>query len=61
MENEAKMEEKGIYDEEETIGVVFKDDFSYTLRFPVGRAVFPNEGFEHIGNEINEIQALIFH
>ncbi|XP_014738256.1 PREDICTED: ATP-binding cassette sub-family A member 9-like isoform X1 [Sturnus vulgaris] len=48
VENEAKMEEKGIFDEEETIGVVFKDDFSYTLRFQLGRAVFPNEGFEHI-------------
>ncbi|XP_019147857.3 ATP-binding cassette sub-family A member 9-like isoform X2 [Corvus cornix cornix] len=47
MENEKKMEEKGIL-EDETIGVVFKDDFSYTLRFQMGRAVFPNEGFEHI-------------
>lgn len=47
------MEEKGIL-EEETIGVVFKDDFSYTLRFPLGKAVFPNEGFEHIGNKTNE-------
>ncbi|XP_063266240.1 ATP-binding cassette sub-family A member 9-like isoform X2 [Prinia subflava] len=47
MENEAKMEEKG-FSEEEAIGVVFKDDFSYALRFQVGRAVFPNEGFEHI-------------
>ncbi|XP_015501628.1 ATP-binding cassette sub-family A member 9-like isoform X2 [Parus major] len=47
MENEEKMEEKAV-SEEETIGVVFKDDFSYTLRFPMGRAVFPNEGFEHI-------------
>lgn len=55
------MEEKGILDEEETIGVVFKDDLSYTLRFQVGRAVFPNEGLEHVGNEINEIQVLVFH
>ncbi|XP_066188433.1 ATP-binding cassette sub-family A member 9-like [Sylvia atricapilla] len=47
VENEAKMEEKGL-SEEETIGVVFKDDFSYILRFPVGRAAFPNEGFQHI-------------
>ncbi|KAM4762015.1 ATP-binding cassette sub-family A member 9-like isoform 1-T1 [Cyanocitta cristata] len=47
MENEKKMEEKGIL-EDETIGVVFKDDFSYTLRFQMGRAVLPNEGFEHI-------------
>lgn len=61
MENEAKMEEKGILDEEETIGVVFKDDLSYTLRFQVGRAVFPNEGLEHVGNEINGIQVLICH
>nr|XP_026653725.1 ATP-binding cassette sub-family A member 10-like [Zonotrichia albicollis] len=41
------MEEKGLL-EEETIGVVFKDDFSYTLRFQMGKAMFPNEGFEHI-------------
>ncbi|NWZ15711.1 ABCAA protein, partial [Agelaius phoeniceus] len=47
VENEAKMEEKGL-SEEETIGVVFKDDFSYTLRFQMGKAMFPNEGFEHI-------------
>uniref|UniRef100_A0A8C9NK02 ATP binding cassette subfamily A member 10 n=1 Tax=Serinus canaria TaxID=9135 RepID=A0A8C9NK02_SERCA len=47
VENEAKMEEKGLL-EEEAIGVVFKDDFSYTLRFQVGRAMIPNEGFEHI-------------
>ncbi|XP_054134680.1 ATP-binding cassette sub-family A member 9-like [Melozone crissalis] len=47
VENEAKMEEKGLL-EEETIGVVFKDDFSYTLRFQMGKAMFPNEGFEHI-------------
>ncbi|RLV94598.1 hypothetical protein DV515_00013079 [Chloebia gouldiae] len=47
VENEAKMEEKGL-SEEETIGVVFKDDFSYTLRFQIGSTVFPNEGLEHI-------------
>ncbi|XP_039937767.1 ATP-binding cassette sub-family A member 9-like isoform X2 [Hirundo rustica] len=47
VENEAKMEERGT-SEEETIGVVFKDDFSYTLRFQVGRTAFPNEAFEHI-------------
>ncbi|KAF2976443.1 hypothetical protein EK904_012996 [Melospiza melodia maxima] len=47
VENEAKMEEKGLL-EEETIGVVFKDDFSYTLRFQMGKAMFPNEDFEHI-------------
>nr|XP_031362262.1 ATP-binding cassette sub-family A member 9-like [Lonchura striata domestica] len=47
VENEAKMEEKGL-SEEETIGVVFKDDFSYTLRFQIGSTVFPDEGLEHI-------------
>lgn len=59
MENEAKMEEKGIL-EDEMIGVVFKDDFSYTLRFQMGRMVFPNEGFEHIGNKINETTGFDF-
>lgn len=59
VENEAKMEEKGLL-EEETIGVVFKDDFSYALRFQMGKAMFPNEGFEHIGNNINETPGFDF-
>lgn len=59
MENEEEMEEKGIL-EDETIGVVFKDDFSYSLRFQLGKVVFPNEGFEHIGNKINETTGFDF-
>lgn len=34
----------------ETIGVVFKDNFSYHLRFPLSHAVIPNEVIGHIGN-----------
>ncbi|NXB06545.1 ABCA9 protein, partial [Cnemophilus loriae] len=35
--------EKAWMSDEETIGVVFKDNFSYHLRFPTSRVVIPNE------------------
>ncbi|XP_071429811.1 ABC-type organic anion transporter ABCA8-like isoform X2 [Pithys albifrons albifrons] len=47
MENVEKMEAKGNL-EDEVIGVVFKDDFSYSLRFQISKAVFPNELIDHI-------------
>ncbi|NXI80967.1 ABCA9 protein, partial [Rhipidura dahli] len=37
--------EKAWISNEETIGVVFKDNFSYHLRFPVSHVVIPNEVF----------------
>ncbi|XP_049669091.1 ATP-binding cassette sub-family A member 9-like isoform X2 [Accipiter gentilis] len=46
-ENEKKMETRGIL-EEDIIGVVFKDDFSYCLRFQSYSVVSPNDVFEHI-------------
>ncbi|XP_017667568.1 PREDICTED: ATP-binding cassette sub-family A member 9-like [Lepidothrix coronata] len=47
MENEEKMETKGTF-EDEVIGVVFKDDFSYSLRLQISKTVFPNDVFDHI-------------
>ncbi|KAM6377163.1 ATP-binding cassette sub-family A member 9-like isoform 1-T1 [Pluvialis apricaria] len=47
VENEKKLETRGIL-EEDIIGVVFKDDFSYRLRFQNYRVVPPNDAFEHI-------------
>ncbi|KFV10380.1 ATP-binding cassette sub-family A member 8-A, partial [Tauraco erythrolophus] len=47
VENEEKMETRGFF-EEEIIGVVFEDDFSYRLRFQSYRVVSPNDAFEHI-------------
>ncbi|KAM6343887.1 ATP-binding cassette sub-family A member 9-like [Alca torda] len=51
VENEKKMETRGI--SEECIGVVFKDDFSYRLRFQRYRVVPPNDAFEHIDTCFN--------
>uniref|UniRef100_A0A8C4TSW5 ABC transporter domain-containing protein n=1 Tax=Falco tinnunculus TaxID=100819 RepID=A0A8C4TSW5_FALTI len=47
MENEKKMEKRGVF-EEDVIGVVFNDDFSYRLRFQSYSVVSPNDAFEHI-------------
>lgn len=59
MENEKKMETRGIL-EEDIIGVVFKDDFSYRLRFQSYSVVFPNDAFENIGNKINQTREFDF-
>ncbi|NXJ18899.1 ABCA6 protein, partial [Dicrurus megarhynchus] len=40
--------EKAWMSNEETIGVVFKDNFSYRLRFPTSHVVIPNEAFGYI-------------
>ncbi|NXD55373.1 ABCAA protein, partial [Corvus moneduloides] len=40
--------EKAWISNEETIGVVFKDNFSYQLRFPTSHVVIPNEVFGYI-------------
>ncbi|KFW79252.1 ATP-binding cassette sub-family A member 6, partial [Manacus vitellinus] len=47
VENEEKMETKGTF-EDEVIGVVFKDNFSYSLRLQISKTVFPNDVFDHI-------------
>ncbi|NXE41976.1 ABCAA protein, partial [Ptilorrhoa leucosticta] len=52
LDDERAMEEAWISDEE-TIGVVFKDNFSYHLRFPVSRVVIPNEVFGYIDSCFN--------
>ncbi|NWT78015.1 ABCA9 protein, partial [Lanius ludovicianus] len=45
--------EKAWISKEETIGVVFKDNFSYQLRFPSGDVVIPNEVFGYIDSCYN--------
>ncbi|NXE01436.1 ABCA9 protein, partial [Chaetorhynchus papuensis] len=47
LDDERAMEKAWISDEE-TIGVVFKDNFSYHLRFPSRSVVIPNEVFGYI-------------
>ncbi|XP_065549418.1 ATP-binding cassette sub-family A member 9-like isoform X1 [Lathamus discolor] len=47
VDNEKELETRGI-SEEDIIGVVFKDDFSYCLRFQSYSVVSPNDAFEHI-------------
>ncbi|XP_014807760.1 PREDICTED: ATP-binding cassette sub-family A member 9-like isoform X2 [Calidris pugnax] len=47
VESEKKLETIG-FEEEDVIGVVFKDDFSYRLRFQHDRVVPPDDAFEHI-------------
>lgn len=59
VENEKEMENRGI-SEENTIGVLFKDDFSYCLRFQSHRMAHPNDAFQHFGNKTNEIRELYF-
>ncbi|KAM9222038.1 ATP-binding cassette sub-family A member 9-like [Leptosomus discolor] len=52
VENEKKLATRGV-SEEEIIGVVFKDDFSYCLRFPSYRVVPPDDAFEHLDTCFN--------
>uniref|UniRef100_A0A8C8BM04 ABC transporter domain-containing protein n=1 Tax=Otus sunia TaxID=257818 RepID=A0A8C8BM04_9STRI len=47
VEDEKKLETRGIM-EEDIIGVVFKDDFSYQLRFQSYSVLSSNDAFEHI-------------
>ncbi|NXG29187.1 ABCAA protein, partial [Dromaius novaehollandiae] len=47
MENERALEEAWISNNK-IIGVVFKDNFSYHLRFPAGNVTIPNENFGYI-------------
>ncbi|NXF30460.1 ABCAA protein, partial [Nyctibius bracteatus] len=49
LENERALEQAWISNTD-IIGVVFKDDFSYHLRFPTGNVVIPNENFGYIDN-----------
>ncbi|KAJ7401601.1 ATP-binding cassette sub-family A member 9-like protein [Pitangus sulphuratus] len=59
-ENEEKMEAKGIL-VDEVIGVVFKDDFSYSLRFQLSKTMFPNDVFDHIVRVLREKKKLKIH
>ncbi|KAM6403297.1 ATP-binding cassette sub-family A member 9-like [Rhynochetos jubatus] len=52
VENEKKLETRGL-SEEDIIGVVFKDDFSYCLRFQSYSVVSPNDAFDHIDTCFN--------
>ncbi|KFP01467.1 ATP-binding cassette sub-family A member 5, partial [Calypte anna] len=47
MENEEEMETRGIL-EDDTIGVVFRDDLSYHLRFQSYTMASPEDVFDHI-------------
>ncbi|XP_067164770.1 ATP-binding cassette sub-family A member 10-like [Apteryx mantelli] len=47
VENERALEEAWISNNK-IIGVVFKDNFSYHLRFPTGNVIIPNENFGFI-------------
>ncbi|XP_010001102.1 PREDICTED: ATP-binding cassette sub-family A member 10-like [Chaetura pelagica] len=47
LDNEEALEKAWISNKE-VIGVVFKDNFSYHLRFPTGSVVVPNEKFGYI-------------
>ncbi|NXS46281.1 ABCAA protein, partial [Balaeniceps rex] len=52
LDNERALEEAWIANNE-IIGVVFKDNFSYHLRFPDGNVAIPNENFGYIDNCYN--------
>ncbi|NXE27421.1 ABCAA protein, partial [Ardeotis kori] len=52
LDNERALEEAWILNDE-IIGVVFKDNFSYHLRFPSKDVITPNENFGHIDNCYN--------
>ncbi|NXU54465.1 ABCAA protein, partial [Turnix velox] len=52
LENERALEKAWISDNE-LIGVVFKSNFSYQLRFSAGNVAIPNENFGHIDNCYN--------
>lgn len=49
LDDERAMEKTWISNRE-TIGVVFKDNFSYHLRFPTTHVVIPNEVIGYVGN-----------
>ncbi|NXW04409.1 ABCAA protein, partial [Fregetta grallaria] len=49
LDNEKALEEAWISNNE-IIGVVFKDNFSYHLRFPTGNVAIPNDNFGYIDN-----------
>lgn len=49
LDNEKALEDAWISNNE-IIGVVFKDNFSYHLRFPTGKVAIPNDNFGYIGN-----------
>ncbi|NXW57287.1 ABCAA protein, partial [Eurystomus gularis] len=51
-ENEKALEEAWNLNKE-IIGVVFKDNFSYHLRFSTGKVIIPNENFGYIDNCYN--------
>lgn len=53
--NEKNLSARGIF-KYDAIGVVFKDDFSYHLRFQSYSVISPVDAFEHIGkrNEWNQ-------
>ncbi|XP_008492894.2 ATP-binding cassette sub-family A member 10 isoform X1 [Calypte anna] len=52
LDNERALEQAWISDKE-IIGVVFKDNSSYHLRFPSGKVVIPNDNFGYIDNCYN--------
>ncbi|XP_037260709.1 ATP-binding cassette sub-family A member 9-like isoform X5 [Falco rusticolus] len=52
LENERALEEAWISNNE-LIGVVFKNNFSYHLRFPIGNVAIPNDNFGYIDNCYN--------
>ncbi|KAM9639816.1 ABC-type organic anion transporter ABCA8-like isoform 3-T3 [Morphnus guianensis] len=52
LDNERALEEAWISNNE-IIGVVFKDNFSYHLRFPTGKVAIPNDNFGYIDNCYN--------
>ncbi|XP_076209680.1 ATP-binding cassette sub-family A member 10-like isoform X2 [Aptenodytes patagonicus] len=52
LDNESALEEAWILNNE-IIGVVFKDNFSYHLRFPTENVAIPNENFGYIDNCYN--------
>ncbi|NXT93978.1 ABCAA protein, partial [Anhinga rufa] len=52
LDNERALEEAWISNNE-IIGVVFKDNFSYHLRFPTGDVAIPNDNFGYIDNCYN--------
>ncbi|XP_030361986.1 ATP-binding cassette sub-family A member 10-like isoform X2 [Strigops habroptila] len=52
LDSERALEEAWISNNE-IIGVVFKDNFSYHLRFPTGNVAIPNDNFGYIDNCYN--------
>ncbi|KAM6297369.1 ATP-binding cassette sub-family A member 10-like [Aegotheles albertisi] len=52
LDNERALEQAWISNQE-IIGVVFKDNFSYHLRFPTENVIIPNDNFGYIDNCFN--------